>query len=279
MKRIKDILIKFKDLDPRELEIFLAEILHKDKSFIFARPEHKLSLFQYFKLVYFTCQRKHGYSVAAIIKHKEFYGLDFSVNKYTLIPRPDTEIMVDKAIAEINKIDKKIILIDVGTGSGCIPISIRKTLVNKNINTIAIDISKEALKIARKNAKNHSTDINFYQGNLLRPIIQTIKSTASDSEIIITANLPYLTEKQFQTEPSIWREPKNALVAKNNGLALYEELLQQIKLAQISASIFLEIDPSQSEEIIKIIKQYLPDSNIEIKKDLAGLDRLVKIIN
>lgn len=276
MKIIKDIFKKFKDLDQIDLEIFLAEILHKDRPFIFAHTEQKLSLWQYLKLNYFIYQRKQGFSVAAIIQHKEFYGLDFYVNKDTLIPRPDTEIMIDKAIAAIKELKPEALLIDIGTGSGCIPISILKNLP-KPTQAFAIDISKKALKVARRNAKTHGLNINFLRGNLLEPVIKKIPLKIKN--VIITANLPYLTEKQFQTEQSIWREPKIALVAKNNGLALYEELFKQIKLIQNNYNliIFLEIDPSQTEAISKIIKQDFPKASFDIKKDLSGLDRLVKI--
>ena len=102
--------------------------------------------------------------------------------------------------------------------------------------------------------------------------------------MLITANLPYLTNKQFETENSIQHEPKLALVADNDGLALYEELLKQIATfhtcppsGRVPLSSLLEIDPSQTNKIKILIKKYLPESSIEIKKDLAGLDRLAVI--
>ncbi len=282
MKKIKEILNKFQILDQRDLEIFISEILDKDKSFVLSHWEYQLSLFQYLKLVYFIHLRKKGYSVASIIGHKEFYGLDFFVNKKVLIPRPETELMVEEVVDIMNNELKikndKTILIDVGTGSGCIPISILKN-IKEPIQTFAIDISKPALRVAKKNAEMHNTNINFLHGNLLEPILKSYNLQVN--QLIITANLPYLTTQQFQDEPSIQKEPKNALVANNNGLALYEELLKQIKskllIANCSMLIFLEIDPSQTKSISKIIQQNLPTANFEIKKDLAGLDRLVKI--
>ena len=345
MKKIKNLLNKFKNLDPRELEIFMAEILGKDRSFVITHPEYELSLSQYLKLTYFAHQRKRGYSVATIVGHKEFYGLDFYVNKHVLIPRPDTELMVAEAAREItnyklqisNKFQNpnyKITLIDVGTGSGCVPISMLchceersdeaismyalpnngiaapcKSRARNDIQTYATDISRSALRVAKKNAKKHNVDIKFFQGNLLEPILKRTFDfrLLTLDKIVITANLPYLTEQQFQENPSIQKEPKNALVAKNNGLALYEELLKQIASfchceersdeaismyalpnngiaaprkggARNDMLILLEIDPSQSEAITKLIAKYLPNSKIEIKKDLCGLDRIVKII-
>lgn len=282
MKKIKEILKKFQGLDQRDLEIFISEILDRDKSFVMSHWEQELSLFQYLKLLYFIHQRNQGYSVAAIVGHKEFYGLDFFVNKKVLIPRPETELMAEEAVVLVNNElrikNNKIILIDVGTGSGCIPISILKN-TKEPIQTFAIDISQSALWVAKKNAKKHNAEINFLLGNLLKPVLKGYNLQAN--KLIITANLPYLTEQQFQNEPSIQQEPKNALVANNNGLALYEELLRQVRqLPYILNSIFyilFEIDPSQTKAISNLIQQILPESNFEIKKDLAGLDRLVKI--
>ncbi len=282
MPKIKQVLNKFKDLDQRDLEVFIAEILGKDKSFVITNPQYNLSLLQYFKLLYFISQRKKGYSVAAIVGHKEFYNLDFFVNKHVLIPRPDTEIMVEEAIKIINhELETKntnIIYVDVGTGSGCIPISIIKNLP-KLTQTYAIDNSNLALKMARKNAKIHKVNIDFLHGNLLEPILKNQPSLGAPCFITITANLPYLTEAQFQNEPSIQREPKNALVADKQGLALYEELLKQARTLPDYCQLFLllEIDPSQSETITNLILKYLPQSKTEVKKDLSGLDRLVII--
>lgn len=281
-----------------DLDLLLAAAIKKPKEFLYSHPEYRLSLWERLRLKYFLFLQKNGYSVAAIAKHKEFYGLDFLVNKNVLIPRPETELMVEEAIKEIK--DENI-LIDIGTGSGCIPISILKN-TKGDIKTFAIDISDRALKVAKKNAKKHGVNIKFLRGNLLEPFlslrgtnevsdaaipkqpllnhgIAALPAVARNDNVIITANLPYLTEQQFQSEPSIQREPKIALVAEKNGLALYEELFKQIRLLPTPHSLLLllEIDPSQTEEISKLIKQHFPNANFEIKNDLAGRDRLVII--
>lgn len=258
-----------------DLDLLKAHAINKPKEFLYSHPEYRLSIWEKLKLKYFLFLRQKGYSVAAITKHKEFYGLDFFVNKHVLIPRPDTELMVVEATRIMND---RTILIDIGTGSGCIPIAILKTLKHEPIKTLAVDISRSALRVAKKNATTHDVKIKFLQGNLLEPIIKNYSPLlAPHSSIIITANLPYLTEQQFQEEPSIQQEPKIALVADKNGLVLYEELLQQVKTADLNATIFLEIDPSQSEKISDLIKTNFPNAKFEIKKDLGGLDRLVKI--
>lgn len=235
--------------------------------------------------------------MAYILGHKEFFGLDFLVNKHTLIPRPDTEALVDVTINEIfdlksSILNQNILLIDIGTGTGCIPITILQKLQklkNYKIDAIATDISKQALKIAEKNTKKHKVAIKFLYGDLLSPVLQAYKLTDLQA-LVITANLPYLKEEWWQNEPSIQKEPKTALVSDNyTGLNIYERLLFQIvnlksetlpagrQVKNLKLAIFLEIDPRQSTQIFSLIQKYLSEASIEIVKDLSGFERVVKI--
>lgn len=271
-------------IDQREIEIIKAHVLKKTREFLLTHPEQAINKTNKQKITRLINRRKCGIPLAYLTGHKEFFGLDFIVNKHTLIPRPETELLVTEALKHLSaQTPTKTILIDVGTGSGCIPISIIKTKKQKNIKTFAIDISANALTVAKKNAQQHNVKIKFLHGDLLSPISKSaiFKSLNLQSSIIITANLPYLTPQQFKSEPSIQHEPKLALVAKNNGLALYEKLLKQISQISITYNLkpktYFEIDPSQSKSITKLIKQYLPQASINIKKDLAGLDRIVII--
>jgi release factor glutamine methyltransferase len=286
MVDIKTVLHKNQNTPNLDIEILLAHTLHRSREFLHTHPEYKLTLLERLRLAYFLWLYKRGYSVAAITHHKEFYGLDFWVNKHTLIPRPETELIVEGVLETIKNQELRIknygvTLIDVGTGSGCIPIAIKKTLKHENIKTLATDISSPALRVARRNAREHKVEINFLRGNLLEPLVRKSSFFNLHSSFVITANLPYLTQTQFDNEPSIQKEPHSALVAGNDGLALYEELLQQIKSLffnlKSSIFIFLEIDPSQSSKITSLIKQHLPATSVEIKTDLAGRDRVVKI--
>ena len=267
-----------------DAEILLAHVLGKSREFLFTNPEFEINFWQKLKFENLVRQRQKNIPVAYLVGHKEFFGLDFLVNKNVLVPRPDTELMVEETIKHLNTLSpnhNKILLVDVGTGSGCIPISIIKTQEHKNIKTFVIDVSKKALCVAKKNAQKHNVEIKFLHGNLLEPMFQLSELRTKNTELIITANLPYITEQQFKQEPSIQKEPKLALVADNDGLALYEELLQQIKQItntyNLKTKTYFEIDPTQTDKIKILIKKYLPESNIEVKKDLAGLDRLVII--
>ena len=298
-------------------EILLSHILKKPREYILAHPEKQLSKTQIISYQLQITKRAKGKPAAYITGHKEFYGLDFFVNKNVLIPRPETELMVDEALKILKTkgtrcpIGHRVpwIIIDVGTGSGCIVITLAK-LLKKNLKTdlkankrlfafksvfrfFATDISKSALTIARKNAKLHKVDkkITFLQGSLLKPIINkskipglALRSRAGfnlKSEIIITANLPYLTPAQIKNSPSIKHEPKLALSAGPDGLKYYRRLFKQIKLFKIydlKFMILVEIDPCQIIKIKQLVKRELPQSKIQIKKDLRGHDRLI-IIN
>ncbi len=276
---------------PAEASLLLAHVQNESRENIIAHPEKPVSPFQTWKFLLLCRQRHLGMPIAYLSGHKEFFGLDFLVNKHTLVPRPETETLAE-AVAE-NAMTynltstTQIVMIDVGTGSGCIPIAIIKTLWQKKIKlplVIASDISRKALLIAKKNAKRHNVDITFIRGNLLEPAIKKLtkkfKILNLKSEIIITANLPYLTAEQFDREPSIQHEPRSALVAERDGLALYEELLIQIKnhrLCLIGCTLYLEIDPSQAEKIITIIKKISPAATVNLIKDLSGQNRVVKL--
>lgn len=273
-----------KKIDRFDAEILLAHVLQKPREFVIAHPEYRVTRIQNWKINRLIRLRSQGIPYAHLTGRKGFYGFDFLVNKHTLVPRPETEVMVEEVITEIkNKRlkDRNIILCDVGTGSGCIPISILKSSNLKVLKSFASDISKPALKIARKNAALHKADITFLHGNLLEPIIKDCSLLIANCSLIITANLPYLTQIQFDTEPTIQHEPISALVAEDNGLALYKKLLEQIKQLLstfdfIDFTTFFEIDPSQTTKISHYIQNSFPNSKIEVIKDGMGNDRVIK---
>ncbi len=181
---------------------------------------------------------------------------------------------------------------DVGTGSGNIIISLAKNAKNfkfqiSNFKFYGIDISAEALKVAKKNARLHGVEkkIKFLQGNLLEPFLRNIKpSVTSHHSLIITANLPYLSKEIYQSAPIDVKkyEPKSALYSAEGGLAHYHELLLQLKTSHVPCSMFhvscfLEISPEQKNPLSKIIKNIFPTAKISFEKDLAGKWRVCKI--
>ncbi|MBI5728880.1 MAG: peptide chain release factor N(5)-glutamine methyltransferase [Candidatus Magasanikbacteria bacterium] len=274
----------------QDVDLLLAESIQKNTAFLDTHPEYRLRASEYLRFHWFLRRYRRGYSVAVVVGHKEFFGLDFLVNQHTLIPRPETELMVEEALRTMNNNESRImnrgvILIDVGTGSGCIPIAIMKTLKYQNIKTIAIDISRSALRVAKKNAEFHHVKIGFLSGSLLEPILKNPSLCPSPIRggvrggVVITANLPYLTREQVASEPSVRREPLTALVSEEGGLTHYRELFTQVQQIKpvIPTTILCEIDPSQSERMRTMVKSSFPAALVEIKKDLAGRDRLAVI--
>ncbi|MBI4426867.1 MAG: peptide chain release factor N(5)-glutamine methyltransferase [Candidatus Magasanikbacteria bacterium] len=279
-------------IDLLDAELIVAHVLKKTREFVLAHPDQLITASQHHLITELFEKRGRGVPLAYLTKHKEFFGLDFMVNRSVLVPRPETEVLVESVLSECRMQTtggKKIALIDVGTGSGCIPIAIAASLhhpTTPSLKIYAIDISKSALRIAELNAKKHGVKIKFLHGSLLQPLVDNLtiqqfnnlSAGEADSTLVITANLPYLTNKQHKNSPSIQREPKNALVAGKTGLELYEKLLSQMKdftAYGLWLTAFFEINPRQANRITRLIKKYLPNASVEIKKDLSGRDRVV----
>lgn len=280
-------------LEKKDAEILASFLLNKTREHILSHPEIKINASLYNKFKALEKKRLNNYPIAYLIGQKEFYSLNFKVNNHVLVPRPETEIMVDNIIdifeQDLDNYGKSVkitepLIIDIGTGSGAIIISIASELKRlfpnnfKDFEFKAVDISVTALKIAKHNAKSYQLNktIRFYRGNLLNPI----KRLMAERNLIITANLPYLTPTQVKESPSISREPKIALVAGNDGLKYYRKLCEQLKnIKYKSLTLFCEIDPSQSDLITSLAKDYFPQAKLEIIKDLAGLDRFLKVVN
>lgn len=255
-----------------DAEVLLSFILNKPKEFLLTNLKSSITFWQKVKFLLLINKRKNGWPIAYLTSNKEFYGLNFFVNRNVLIPRPETEILVEYIISEAKPNQ---VIADIGTGSGCIAISLAKNLPNK---VIATEISAKAIKVGKKNAIANAVKIQFFTGNLLEPI----KNEKID---IIAANLPYVNE-DFKKQPitpanaSLKYEPKNALYAKYFGLEKYKQLFDQIKnLAYQPSLIICEINPEQTAPIKEIIQNTLGKKLIEIKKDLVGLDRLIIIKN
>jgi release factor glutamine methyltransferase len=201
-----------------------------------------------------------------LIGYEEFYGRRFQVTTDTLIPRPETEELV--ALCLEKNSSEPLTVVDVGTGTGAIAITLKAERPNWQV--MAVDISVSALEIAQKNSQALTTEVDFYLGDTLEPISQPID--------VLISNPPYISQAEWSLMDESVRlfEPKTALFASNNGLAMYEKLAQQAKMKlQPHGKIFLEIGFQQGEAVKKLFQEVFPDKVIEIKKDLAGQDRMV----
>ncbi|MFA6383421.1 MAG: peptide chain release factor N(5)-glutamine methyltransferase [Parcubacteria group bacterium] len=270
---IKDILIKcHKKIDSLDLELLIAEAIKKSREFVLAHPEFKLTKNQELKTKNLLTRRRRGEPLAYILGHKEFYGLNFKVNESVLVPRPETEMLVE----EVLKLQPKDnIIIDVGTGSGNIIINLAKNLKNKN-KFIAIDISTKALAVAKQNAKIHKVfgNIKFIKSDLLDHFLKHPASIKKDC--IIVANLPYLdfgwkTLLKSSETKGLKFEPQIALYAGADGLDAYRQLARQLEklksIVENRATVLCEIGHIQKKELEKIFSFA---HKIEFKKDLAG---------
>lgn len=212
---------------------------------------------------------EEGQPVQYIVGNVDFYDINLLVNKNVLIPRFETEYLVEKTINYAKKLKEPLDILDIGTGSGAIAITLAKHL---NSKVIATDISEKALEIAQKNAKRNNTKINFKQSDIL-------KSVKGKFDIIIS-NPPYIS-KDETIDPLVKNnEPSLALYADNKGLYFYEEILKNIKSYLKEKSIIaFEIGMTQSKDITKITQKYLPKAKIITEKDLTGKDRYIFIFN
>lgn len=262
-----------------DAEVLLAMAIKKTKECLFAHPEQVLTKKQLAIFCTAVRRRVQGWPVAYLTGHQEFYGLDFFVTPAVLIPRPETELIIDSVLSA--KQPQTTNIADIGTGSGCIAVTLAKRLPLALI--LATDISQKALTVAKKNAKKHQVKIKFSKGDLLLSVIKNKKWSESNQTWIITANLPYLTKEQL-TEPSIKKEPRLALFGGPNGLKYYQTLLQQLRANVIENNqyqLFLEIGPRQKNQLTKLVKKLFPTAKIEIKNDFAKQNRLLifKILN
>ena len=249
-----------------DAEVLLGYVIKRSKEFLYTHPERKLTPKQQKKYQSLINRRYAGEPVAYLTNHKEFFGLDFFVDKRVLVPRPETELLVEEMIVEIRKQkseNRKIVIVDIGTGSGCIAISLAKHLPDAEI--IATDISRDALMVAKKNADKHQVKVKFIQGDLLNPL------RYQDVDII-AANLPYLQRTDLKFEP------KKALIGGRFGLEVYQELFEQITEFQKNPQLIIcEINDQFATQIQDLAKRLFPAAEIEIKKDLAGLNRIITV--
>jgi release factor glutamine methyltransferase len=284
-------------LDFLDLELIISAAINKSREFVLAHPEWICTPHQSSAINKNIIRRIKNEPLSYILKHKEFYGLDFIVNKHTLIPRPETELLIDATLAELKVTGQRskikghrsqVTIIDIGTGSGNIIISIANKLnkvhQSSAINFFGVDVSSEALKIARKNAKRYNLDkkIKFLRGDLLSPIKRQVSNIKC--HYIIVANLPYLSKIIYKSAPNDIKkyEPRSALYSADHGLSHYKKLLKQIislrvKCQMSTVNCFFEISPEQKKLLTKIIKNIFPAARVDFKKDLAGKWRVCKI--
>ena len=212
-----------------------------------------------------------GTPVQYIVGNVNFYGYDFKVNKNTLIPRFETELLVEKTYNYIKKYfdTNNIRILDIGTGSGCIAITLNK-LVYSNVD--AVDISKEAIVIAKENNILNNTNVNF--------MISDVFSNVNKKYDVIISNPPYISFDEDVMDIVKNNEPYIALYAENNGLYYYNKILKECKnYLNDKFLIAFEIGYLQAKDITDMINRYFKDVNISVEKDYSDKDRFIFIDN
>lgn len=213
---------------------------------------------------------KDGYPIQYLIGYVDFYGYRINVNEDTLIPRYETEYLVEKVINVCNEMfNDKINILDIGTGSGAISIVLKDKL---NSMVTGCDISDNALKMALNNAKINNLDINYVKSDIF--------SNINGKFDVIVSNPPYISRDEVIMDCVKKYEPNIALYADNEGLYFYEEIIKNAKkFLNDKFLIAFEIGWWQGNLIYDIAKSYFNDSVIKIEKDLTGRDRYLFIIN
>lgn len=255
---------------PLEAEVLMRHLLGLDRTGLFLQSERELGPAEEEAFQGLVERRLQGEPVAYIVGHKEFFGLDLYVDRRVLIPRPETELLVEKAL-ELLRDHPRPLIADVGTGSGAIALALAKNLPQAII--YAIDISQEALEVAAINRHLHDVAqrVRLLQGNLLEPLPEPVD--------LIVANLPYVRRDDLRAAgPRLSCEPGLALEGGEGGLETIRRLLEQVpgKLRK-GGRILLEIGLGQREALEEMATRLLPGARLEFFRDLRQIERAALI--
>jgi release factor glutamine methyltransferase len=250
----------------------LGHVLGLTRAQVLARPEQVLTPEQAAAFEALVARAAAGEPLAYLTGRREFYGLDFEVDPAVLVPRPETELLVDRALAA-----QPARVLDVGTGSGCIAVTLAVRLPEAALT--ASDLSPAALALARRNAQRHGVaeHITFVHSDLLDAFLPPASSFQPPFDLI-AANLPYIDTDELGTLPVARFEPRLALDGGPGGLVLVARLLRQAPaLLAPGGRLLLEIGASQGPAALDLAHAAFPSAAAHVQRDLAGLDRLLVI--
>lgn len=277
---IRDIIIKYSqelekisDTPRLDVELFLQKALGDvDRIYIHLNLNKELTNEQYEEFLGYISDRINGRPVAYIVGNREFMGLDFFVKEGVLIPRPDTETLVEEIIELCKNKNEEINIVDIGTGSGAITVSLAKYIENSRV--ISLDISDIPLEVGKINAVNNGVDdkIEFIKSD----VFSGIKNRGEKFDIIVS-NPPYIPKKDIETLHTQVKdyEPYNALEGGEDGLDFYRQITEEsIQYLKQNGILAYEVGHDQAEDVSKIMKYHGYD-RIYTKKDIQGIDRVV----
>lgn len=261
-----------------DAQLLMSNVLGKERSYLYMYPDQELDSAQEARWRDLLTRRVQGEPVAYLLGEKAFYGLDFLVDKRVLIPRPETELLVESALTICQQRlsnGQMPVIADIGTGSGAIPISI--AVHEPRLPYLyAIDVSPDALEVARLNCQRHQVTerVRLLQGDLLTPLPEPVN--------LLLANLPYVgTDEQSTMLPDVLDyEPHLALFSGTEGLDLLQQLLReagQSEKLRPQAVLLLEIGYRQREPLTRLAREIWPQARISCLKDYAGWDRVLRV--
>ncbi|MBM3151576.1 MAG: peptide chain release factor N(5)-glutamine methyltransferase [Chloroflexi bacterium] len=251
--------------------VLLAEVLEQPRSWALAHPDVDLSPPQQAAVMEAVARLEAGEPLPYVLGHWEFHGLDFIVTPQALIPRPETELLVEAALAWLERHPQRRRGLDVGTGSGCIALTLAHNI--QDLQMVATDISPAALEVAARNAARLALTerVGFERCDLLPP-------PGSPPFDLVTANLPYIPTAELHRLPVYGREPSLALDGGVDGLDLIRRLLAGAPdLLPRGGLALLEIEASQGLAALSLAYDAFSEARISLRQDLAGRDRLVRI--
>ena len=261
-----------------DAQLIAGLVLGRDRLHILTNPSEEISLGDESKIRALARKRRSGVPLQYLTGKQEFMGLDFEVGPQVLIPRPDTEILVEEAISDL-KNRGALSILDIGTGSGAIAVSLAKYLPLSNV--YAVDISKDAIEMARKNAESNgvSQRIDFLLGNLFEPF-----ELIGEKVDVLVSNPPYIPAgdiDSLQREVAVY-EPRGALDGGLDGLDFYRTIVEKAqRFLKNGGMIYLEVGSGQADAVENLLKKVKCGgescyNNILRIKDLAGIERVVK---
>jgi len=288
-------------------EVLLSFVLQKPTSFLLSHSEYELTDIEYTQFKKNITKRKTGMPIAYIHHQKEFYGRTFYVDERVLIPRPETELLIEEVLRYVQnqrprEASSPLRILDIGTGSGCIAVTLKKELPSAQV--IATDISTQALEVATYNAQLIDADIQFQQGNLFNALLAgdavggiPLPAVYEDNGIrrrqdprvkfmqfdIIVSNPPYVDMNTLdintKESASLRFEPQNALKpTEGDALSIITSIIQQAPIwLKPQGALFIEIGENQGAQAQLLAQKKFPQKNIAIIQDLARLPRLLSI--
>ncbi len=262
----------------REAQVLLSTVLGIERATVYAYPEREVTPEQAERFFQLVARRARGEPVAYLFGSKEFFGRDFFVDRRVLIPRPETEILVEAALAVVRgklSAGQVPLVVDIGTGSGAIPITL--AIEEPRLPYLyACDISSDALAVAYLNCVYHHVEgrVRLLQGDLLEPLPEAVD--------LLTANLPYVGTREIATLERDVKdyEPHQALFSGTDGLDLLQRLCKDVRRFDIlkpGAVMLLEIGYQQREPLTQLLHELWPLATITYQKDYAGWDRMLQL--